>query len=263
MRRVRRRAGRLQTLLSLSVLAAAIAGGVLAGGHGRAAADAIGAATGFGLEIIRVSGQKETSDSAILAALGVYEDTTLLGLDAEAARARLESLPWIEEARVRLVLPGALDVEIRESEAFARWSSGGRTRVIDRSGRILADEAGPRFAHLPLLAGEGARGRAVEAVALLEGFDAIAEGTVAVVRVNDRRWDLMLETGITVKLPAGSPRDALARLDALDERHGLLARAISVVDLRLGDRTTVRLAPDALGPDGALPERGAILEARI
>ncbi len=258
-----RRAGRLQALLSAVVVSGAIVAGIVYGGHGPAAADALGAAAGLDLRYVKLTGQKETSDSAVVAALGIHDGSTLLTIDADAARARLESLPWVEEARVRMVLPGALEVAITEGKAFARWSVDGATRIIDRSGRTLSDVAEPRFATLPLLVGEGARDGAVEAVETLAAHARIEARTAALIRINRRRWDLMLDTGTTVKLPEEGIDAALDRLLALEARHAILSRDLSVIDLRLADRTTLRLSPDALGPDGGLPEVERRMEARI
>jgi cell division protein FtsQ len=63
----------------------------------------------------------------------------------------------------------------------------------------------------------------------------------AAVLVAGRRWDLHLDNGVTVKLPEKGAREALQRLVKLDVERELLARDVSVVDLRLPDRVTVRL----------------------
>jgi len=63
----------------------------------------------------------------------------------------------------------------------------------------------------------------------------------AAVLVSDRRWDLHLENGVTVKLPERRPAQALSQLVRLDQRHALLSRDVNVIDMRLTDRLTVRL----------------------
>lgn len=66
------------------------------------------------------------------------------------------------------------------------------------------------------------------------------------IRVAERRWDLRMENGVTVKLPEGNEDAAIAELLRMDRESGLLSRDIASVDLRLADRLVVQLTPDAV-----------------
>jgi cell division protein FtsQ len=63
---------------------------------------------------------------------------------------------------------------------------------------------------------------------------------VAAVRVGERRWNLQLRGGITVKLPEGHEAASIERLVTLQQDHALLDRPLDVVDLRLPDRLVLR-----------------------
>jgi cell division protein FtsQ len=67
----------------------------------------------------------------------------------------------------------------------------------------------------------------------------------ASVMVAERRWNLRLTNGIDVRLPESDVRGALDRLMALDRDKKLLSRDITMIDLRLPDRVTVRLSDTA------------------
>jgi cell division protein FtsQ len=67
----------------------------------------------------------------------------------------------------------------------------------------------------------------------------------AAILVAERRWNLRLKSGITVRLPEAHPELALATLIGLDRDKRLLSRDISGIDLRLPDRVTVRLSEEA------------------
>jgi cell division protein FtsQ len=66
------------------------------------------------------------------------------------------------------------------------------------------------------------------------------------VRVGERRWDLVLDRGQRIMLPAERPRRALDRVLAMDGAQDLLARDVTAVDMRLAGRPTLRLAPAAM-----------------
>ena len=61
------------------------------------------------------------------------------------------------------------------------------------------------------------------------------------VRVGERRWDLVLADGPTIMLPEAEPVAALEQVLALDAAEDLLARAVSHVDMRDPRRPTLRL----------------------
>jgi cell division protein FtsQ len=75
------------------------------------------------------------------------------------------------------------------------------------------------------------------------------------VLVANSRWDLHLENGVTVKLPEKGIDAALAELVKLDSQSRLLDRDVSVIDLRLPDRITVRL-PQGRSLDEVTSETG-------
>ncbi len=67
----------------------------------------------------------------------------------------------------------------------------------------------------------------------------------ASILVAERRWNLRLTNGIDVRLPETDVEAALDRLVELDHDKKLLSRDITMVDLRLPDRVTVRLSDAA------------------
>ena len=75
------------------------------------------------------------------------------------------------------------------------------------------------------------------------------------VHIAERRWDLRLENGITIKLPDHEEDAALAGIVEMDRMQGLLTRDIAAVDMRLDDRIVVQLTPEAaVRRDAALKE---------
>lgn len=218
--------------------------------------DAVGRATGFGVRYVKLTGQDETSASAIVASVAVAPDSSIFTVDSAATRRRIEALPWVTRATVRKILPGTLDVEIVEASAAARWRHDGREVLVARDGTVLADDVPVRFRGLPLVAGRGANGAVEDALGLLAAHPQVAARTVAAVYVNERRWDLRLANGATVRLPEIRPGAALERLAALEARGALATGGPVVVDLRLADRTTVELDPPSAAEAGFLGAPG-------
>jgi cell division protein FtsQ len=234
------------------LLAASIGYGTVRGGHLDMVAeelgdarDAIANALGFRITSIALAGGSQLTREEILTTAGVTGRTSLLFLDATAARARLKANPWIAEATVLKLYPGRLHISVVERQAFALWQKDGKVAVIAADGTIVEPYVSRQFAKLPLVVGAGAELKAKAFLAIVDQFPAIREQVRAAILVADRRWNLNLKNGIDIRLPEDDVETALATLLRLDRDKQLLTRDIDVVDLRLPDRVTVRLSEGA------------------
>ena len=236
----RQRAKPTGQIAAAGFLAAAAVYGLIVGGQIGRLADSLLIAVGFGIENVRIEGNQETSELAILEQLDLG-GLSLLSFDAKDARERLSRLPWVASATVRKSYPDTLTVEITEREPFALWQNDGEVFVVDRGGEkiVLLDEH--RFAKMPFVVGPGANEQAAEFLASALAEPTFAGRLRAAVLVAGRRWDIHLENGLTVKLPEKGAAPALAQLARLDAEYKLLSRDVVVIDLRLPDRITVRL----------------------
>ncbi len=232
-------------ILSASLIASSSLYGAILGGHADDIVQGITARTGFAVDQIKVVGNHQTSEIDILDRLELDGWTSLIGFDAEAARERIDTLPWVEVAAVRKVYPHTLEVRVEEREAFALWQQGSELSVIERSGAVIAPFSGGKQALLPLIIGTGAPAKAPDFVAKIQKFPELAARVKGYIRVGERRWDLKLENGITVKLPEDGEDQAIAELVRMDHDNGLLTRDIAAVDMRISDRLVVQLTPEA------------------
>ncbi len=219
--------------------------GVSLGGHTAAVTQALTTGAGFALEDVHITGNLETSDIDILQQLGLDGATSVIALDAHGARAALTELPWIADAEVSKVYPGALAIHITERQAAAIWQHGEDLSLIDASGEIIAPLTGSRHASLPLYVGLGADRHADELEARLLFHPELRARVKAAIRIADRRWDLRFDNGVTLSLPETDVDEAIARFTAFDAGRDVLGRDIVRVDLRLADRIMLQLSETA------------------
>jgi cell division protein FtsQ len=219
--------------------------GTYAGGHFPAIVKAVAAGSGLAVDDIRIEGNGRTSEIDVLGALELDGSTALMGFSAEAARSRIAALPWVEAVSVRKSYPSTLAIDIVERQPFAIWQNGSNLSLIERDGDVILPFPGQAFAVLPLVIGIGAPEKAEEIISLVAAHPAIASRVKAYIRVADRRWDLRLENGITVKLPDMGEVRALAVLAEMERNEKILSRDIAALDMRLADRFVVRLTPEA------------------
>lgn len=247
--------------LAVAVLVSTGCYGVSIGGRTTAVVDEVAGALGFSIENVDVAGNTETSEIDVLQALWQTGAQTLPSLDPEAARRTLEAMPWIESASVAKIYPDRVAIKLAERKPFALWQKGRELFVVDRAGREIVPYPANRFSNLPFVVGAGAAATAAEFLDRLEVVPELRARVKAYIRVGDRRWDLRLENGVTVRLPEEGAVEAAAEVARMDRTLGLLSRDILVVDMRIGDRVVIRLTPDAaVRRDAAVKERAKIIK---
>jgi cell division protein FtsQ len=240
------------TIASISLILGSLCYGAARGDHVdatlqalRDARDAAANAAGFSIATLAISGRDQLSEEEVLAAAGITPRTSLLFLDVETVRTRLESTPWVAQATVRKLYPGHLEISLQERNAFAFWQRGGKLFVVAQDGTLLGPVNGRPTITLPLVVGPGAAVKARDLLTILDRYPDIRDQLRASVLVAERRWTLKLKNGLDIRLPEVEVERALDTLLALDREKKLLTRDLTAVDLRLPDRVTVRLSDEA------------------
>jgi cell division protein FtsQ len=241
-------------LAAAAVLTLALAATLATGGRAEKAHAAVNAAlgsqfatVGFKLKTVKVQGASSLATADILKAAAIYKDQPLLGMDLEALRQRVMAVGWVKEARVVRLLPDTLVLQVVERKQLAVWQHGGKSHVIDDRGQVIPEASAARFAGLPLIVGDGGNEHAAQILAAVAQRPRLMERMEALVRVDNRRWDLRLKDGSLVQLPATGEEAALIQLEQLDQKSRLLELGFERIDLR--DPAVVAVRPR----DGVLP----------
>lgn len=213
----------------------------------RSAADSQLAALGFRLKTVRVAGASPLAVRDILKVAQVYDRQPILSLDLARISDRIRAVGWVKEVRIVRLLPDTLVVDVVERRQLAVWQHGGRSQVIDDQGRVIPEADARGFPRLPLVVGPGADAAAAQILAAVALRPRLSERLEAVIRVDDRRWDLRLKDGALIQLPATGEESALIRLDQLDRKTRMLELGFARIDLR--DPGAVIVRPR----DGVLP----------
>jgi cell division protein FtsQ len=202
---------------------------------------------GFRVGAVRITGQREVEEEDVLDTLSIRSGQSLFLYDADAARTRLATNPWVSNVSVMKLYPDKVRVILEERVPAALWQRTvvDRVEIIDSAGQVITDHLESRFVGLPRVIGEGAETRVHEIMAILDDAPGLQAKVRASMLVSHRRWDLFLENGVQVMLPAEDPASAVMALDRVDTASGLLDRDITVVDMRLSDRMVVRLSDTA------------------
>ncbi|WP_207476890.1 cell division protein FtsQ/DivIB [Arenibaculum pallidiluteum] len=198
------------------------------------------AGAGFTVRDVLVEGRGETPRGDIMDALGVGSGSPLLAVDLDRARSELERLPWVATAVIERRLPDTLFVRLTERRPLALWQHDGKLALIDTDGTVLTDHDLGRYRNLPILVGSDAPKYAAALLQDLAPYGDLVKRMEAAVRVGQRRWDLRLDNGVSVRLPETGVDRALARLAEVLAKQPILDRDVVAIDLRLPDRLVIQ-----------------------
>ncbi|MFA8385865.1 MAG: cell division protein FtsQ/DivIB [Pelagibaca sp.] len=170
-------------------------------------------------------------------------------LDLEAMRETVVSLDPVKSARLFVRQGNVLQVEVVERLPVVLWRTEQGLQLLDDEGVLV----GPAFLRsdwpeLPLIVGDGANGLVTEALELVAAAEPLAARLRGLVRLGERRWDVVLDRDQRILLPETDAVQALERVIAMDHAVNMLERDLVAVDLRLPNRPTLRMT------DGAVQE---------
>lgn len=192
---------------------------------------------GFRVKNVLVEGREHTSFSEISASLGVRRGSSIFSLNPEQAQKHLENLSWVNSAMVRRNLPHTIYIRLVERQPLAIWQTQGKRRLIDTKGVVIGDFKSSDFKHLIVLTGKEANKNASDLLNILADFPEFQRKVKAATFISGRRWDLVLDNKVRIKLPEKNVKNALERLEKMHNEYRLANGDIGTIDLRLEDRS--------------------------
>lgn len=221
----------------------------------------------FMVHRMQISGASAAVEKGLLAMLPVTLPASSFDIDLDSLRAQVERLDAVEKVELRIMPGGILSAHVTERRPAVLWRHARGIDLLDKGGyRVASVTSRDVRRDLPMIAGEGAGARAAEAMALIDAAGPVLPRLRGLERMGERRWDLVLDRGQRIMLPAERPVAALEQALAMDREGGLLARDVVAVDLRDPGRPILRLGLTAqntlrralgmpeLAPDGSVIE---------
>jgi cell division septal protein FtsQ len=225
------------------------------GGAGWYGAQVVAESQALQVREIRLRGNHYLSRGEVMARLAGLEGQHLLQADLEAWRQKVLASPWVEHAAMRRVMPGTIEVLVRERTPMAIGRLGSTLYLVDATG-VVIDEYGPNYAQFDLPIVDGLVGRprdaapsvsperAALAASLLAALATRSDlgARVSQIDVANARDAVVLLDGDRALLHLGNAR-FVERLDGyLEMQEAMRSRVpnIEYVDLRFEGRMYVR-----------------------
>jgi len=201
----------------------------------------------FMVKLMAIDGASDELSSDIREVLPIDFPVSSFDLDLEQMKTVVEDLDAVATAELRIKSGGIMQLEVTERLPAVVWRNRGMIELLDVEGRRVAAVTSRRDRmDLPLIVGQGADEAVQVALQIIAAAGPLEDRMRGLVRMGERRWDVVLDRDQRIMLPELQPVYALEQVIALDQAQDLLARDIAAVDMRNADRPTLRMAPQAV-----------------
>ena len=178
------------------------------------------------IRVISMDGAfQRVSPGEVQKAVAPFTHDGFMSADLDRIQRAVESVPWVERARVQRRFPNSLHVTVVEETAMARWGESG---LLNTRGALFVRQVTHVPAELPRLSGpDGSESLVAQRFMAVHGRMLEAGMRIAALRLDERgAWEMDLDSGVTVRL---GRRDVAERLDRF------IRTASQVIAHRLND----------------------------
>ena len=196
----------------------------------------------FMIKLASVDGASDELAHEIREIMPLDFPTSYFDLDIKYLHKILNDIPAVASAAIKVTVSGVLQIDISERTPAFIWRKDEVISVIDEKGKFIR-LAGSRldYPELPLVIGEAANLSIADISGLMEDNQYFLDQVRAFVRVGERRWDLVLDNNLRIMLPQTEFLAAFDRLMLMNQSGSLFSNQLSIIDMRLVERPTVRV----------------------
>jgi cell division protein FtsQ len=191
---------------------------------------------GFQIQKISIQGRVHCPRVSLQKTMENYYKKPLFDCSLDSLREDIENLDWIEQCCVARRYPHEVYISIRERQPIAFWSDQRDLYLVDAKGeKIRMDDgkAPKAFQKLPFFSGEDAPIHAQSLLDQMRHYPKLEKRINHYVFVRKRRWDLVLDKKIRVKLPQGDINASLQNLQQFLEIAQNHLKHLQSIDLRV------------------------------
>ena len=196
--------------------------------------------TGTHIKTLIVIGASPKVEKLIKANLGVKVGDSIFKLSTTKLLNNLINIGWIKEVNIHKILPNIIKIKVTERIPIAIYYHNKTYTLIDKDGNFIEDvNVNP---DLPLVSGTNANLKIYKMLQILNKYPSIKKELHSIIYIRQRRWDLLLNNKITVKLPSCNDNlinKSLKILEKLLKQENIQNSVVSI-DLRIPENVIIQ-----------------------
>ena len=202
--------------------------------------------TGMVLSEVWVKGKYNQNKNEILNAINLNIGDSILLIDLDLIRDKINQLPWVSNSSVYLQSQGILQIDVLEYIPVAVYELNNINYLIDINGNRIIQISPDDYIDLIRVIGENALQNMDEIKLIVKKLKNYNLSLNKIERIGNRRWNIYFSEDFYVKLPSENPQSSLLRLEKFLSTYDVKSEKLAFIDLRLLDTLTFKLKDQLL-----------------
>ena len=188
---------------------------------------------GFIIKNIEIKGANHLNKNDILKIINSYKHVNIFSLNLEKIYQEIKKITWIREGSVEIVYPDTIKIFLTEKEPIAILQNKDKNNLITKNGEIIFEKKINNLKHpLPIIIGKNANLNIYSILKILNINKDVADNIWSLTFVNERRWDIHFNQGLTIRMPSKNVQEAWVKFISLHENFNILNLGLTEIDLR-------------------------------
>ena len=188
---------------------------------------------GFIIKNIEISGLNHLNKNDIIKIVSAYNDINIFNVNIKNIYKEIKNNTWIKKASVEIIYPNTIKIILTEKKPIAIWQNRYGNSLITKSGDIIFEKNLEEFKnYLPIVVGQNANKKVQSILNIFSKNRDFVSNIWSLTFVNQRRWDVHFNQGLTIKLPSKSVEKAWEKVLYLDKEFNILNLGLTELDLR-------------------------------
>ncbi|AAZ68701.1 cell division protein FtsQ/DivIB [Ehrlichia canis] len=170
---------------------------------------------GFAVDDIVINGNKFVPSDYIRGFVSVNKSILFLPL-SELQKEIKDSSKWIKSVSVKRLLPNVLQIRVLEYLPFANWYHDDGSSIIDDTGHVIVSDYDEQDDLVSIYGNEALQG--LHFIKKLVNENSVLSNMISsMFYFDDGSWDIVLSSGLNIKLPKENPYNAWNNLLSICE----------------------------------------------
>ena len=188
---------------------------------------------GFFIKNVDIKGINHLNQKDILKTINYYNKKNIFNVNLKNIYNEIKQNTWVEEVSIKKIYPNTLKIDLIEKEPIAIWQNKSVYHLITKNGEIILEANLNNFKkHLPIIIGKNAHKNVYSILQILNIDKNLTTNIWSLTFVNERRWDIHFNQGLTIRLPSTSVKEAWGKIILLSEKFNILSLDLTELDLR-------------------------------
>ncbi len=188
---------------------------------------------GFIIKNIEISGANYLNKNDVIKIINAYDDINIFSVDIGNIHREIKNNTWIKKASVEMIYPNTIKILLTEKKPVAIWQNRYGNSLITKSGDVIFEKNLEEFkSYLPIIIGGNANKNVHSILNILSSNKKFFENIWSLTFVNERRWDVHFNQGLTIKLPSKNVKNTWEKVMFLDQKFNILNLDLTEIDLR-------------------------------